>query len=120
VRHDPGALATEYERLAVERSQALTDNDSKRANRCYDRMHRVKNRMRALPDRGAGALKRVLSSNEDPNVRLMVAAALLAVDEVLALAELDDLASRCSGLVSASARMTADEWKRGALRDYWD
>jgi hypothetical protein len=83
-------------------------------------MHRIKDRMRALPDRGADVLRRVLSSNQDPNVRLMVAAALLAVDEVKALAELDDLGSRDLGLVSASARLTADEWKRGALRDYWD
>jgi hypothetical protein len=50
---------------AARRAGFLAKNDSRRANKEYDRIHALKDKLRLLPDRGEAALKRILL-NGDP------------------------------------------------------
>lgn len=101
----------------MRRSKFLRARDTKKANSEYDKIHRLKDAMRGLPDRGAAALKRIAQS-EDLWVKMSAAAALLAVDERHAIAILKGVA-KSPGLESLSAEMTIQEWLAGNLMDYW-
>lgn len=75
--------------------------------------------MRRLPDRGEGALKRAAAATEDPDARILVAAALLAVDEAFATTLLEQIRIADVGLPSFTAEVTLKEWRAGAIRGYW-
>lgn len=103
---------------ARRRSEFLRLNKPQKANREYDRIYKLKNRLRLLPDRGETMLKRI-SLNDDPEVRMTAAAALLAVDEPFAVKIFEDIAKDNKGLCSFTAEMTLSEWRSGRLNEYW-
>jgi hypothetical protein len=74
------SLESEFLEAATKRSQLLQSGEPRKANRQYGRIHRLKEKMRGLPDRGEAALKRISKTN-DPAVQIVAAAALLALDE---------------------------------------
>ena len=118
MKRDQSTLEREFARLAERRSRALAENDSKAANRYYDRLYRLKDEIRALPDKGEALLGRVISSSSDPEVRITAASLLLPINEAAALGELGAIAGGDLGLVSLTARMTVRQWMAGALSDY--
>ncbi len=114
---DEATLGQRYLETALKQSQFLRKNDPARANREFKKLHAIKNELRRLPDRGEAILKRIILE-DDVEVRIHAAAALLAVDEPFALKVLDEIASTEPGLPSLTAKMTALEWRAGRLRDY--
>lgn len=116
--HKAEELAREFLEAALRLSQFLRKNDADRANREYDRLHALKNKLRTLPDRGESILKRLVTS-DDVHVKVSAAAALLAVDEAHAIDVLERIARSELGLVSFSAEMLIQEWRNGAVKDYW-
>ncbi len=104
-------------RLAIQRSQDLERNVSA-ANKAYGELHRLKNRMRLLPDKGEAMLKRI-SAYPNVEVQIVACAALLAVDEPFAVAALESIEQTSSGLASITASMTIREWQAGNLAEYW-
>jgi hypothetical protein len=112
-------LEREFLLSAANRSEFVRLNDSKRANREYDKLHKLKERMRQLPDRGKAALRRIAKASKDPEVQIAAAAALLAVDERFAIDILQQVQNGNSGLPSFTAEMTLREWRAGSMREYW-
>jgi len=112
-------LEGEFLETALRRSEFLRRNEPKKANKEHDRLHRLKEKMRRLPDRGEGALKRAAAATEDPDARILVAAALLAVDEAFATTLLEQIRIADVGLPSFTAEVTLKEWRAGAIRGYW-
>ena len=104
---------------ALKRSELLRQNEPKKANKEYDKLHRLKGEMRHLPDKGKAALKRVAGSTEDDDVRILAAAALLAIDEPFATELLEQIQMRGVGIPSFTAEMTLHEWQAGSIKDYW-
>ena len=111
-------METDFLETALRRSDLLRLNDSKKANRQYEKLHELKNRLRTLPDKGEAALKRI-AMHPDLDVKILAAASLLAVDELYAIALLEQVAAINSGLQSFTAEMTLREWRSGSIRDYW-
>lgn len=103
---------------AVKRAQFLSENNAKKANREYDRIHAFKNDLRRLPDRGEAALKRMLLNGE-LQVKLMAAVCLLAVDEAYAVEAFREISESSVGISSLDATLTLREWHAGNLREYW-
>ena len=103
---------------AHRRSELLRIGDAKGANKEYDRLHNLKDRFRTLPDKGNAALRRIGLTN-DLEVRLLAAAALLALDEPLAVGLLTEIAKSESLFASFTAEMTLREWAAGNLRQHW-
>lgn len=96
-----------------------TGNIPKQANRAYDKMYKLlKEKIRHFPDRGEAALKR-LSKIDDQGVQLMAGVALLALDEPFAIKLLERIRDSELGLISFNAKMTLQEWRKGAIREYW-
>jgi hypothetical protein len=110
-------LEPAFLRLAVQRSADLERNVSA-ANRAFDELHRLKNRIRLLPDRGEAMLKRI-AAHPNTDVQIIACAALLAVDEQFALSALERIADTAPGLASLTASMTIREWRAGNLAEYW-
>ena len=77
------SVEREFLQAAVKWSQLLQAGEPKKANKEFDEIYRLKGKMRQLPDRGEAALKRI-SKTDDPDVQIMAAAALLALDEPFA------------------------------------
>jgi hypothetical protein len=103
----PEELEDLFLQAALRRSQLL-NSDVKAANREYDEIHRLKNQLRLLPDRGEEILKRV-ARRANLDVKLVAVAALLAVDEHYAIDALQQIAHSNSGLASFTAEMTIRE-----------
>ena len=112
------SVEREFLQAAVKRSQLLQAGEPKQANKEYDKIYRLKGMLRQFPDRGEAALKRI-SRTEDPDVQIMAAAALLALDEPFAIELLERIRDCSPGLPSFTAQMTIQEWKNGSIRDYW-
>jgi hypothetical protein len=115
---DEQAMEREFLMAAIKRSRFLQINEPKKANREYDKLHRLKDKMRSLPDKGEAALKRICEKNDNADVKIMAAAALLGVDEQYAIGCLEDLMKH-EGLASFTAEMTIREWHTGAIKDFW-
>lgn len=111
-------LEHDFIQSAVRRSDLLRRGDAEKANDEYDKLHKLKNKMRSLPDRGEAALKRI-STSDDPEIKILAAVALLAIDEVYAVDLLNSIVERRLGTKSFEARMTLQEWRNGSLKDYW-
>lgn len=112
-------LEVEFLETALRRSALLRKNEPKKANKEYDKLHKLKKAFRSLPDRGETALKRI-ASNSDVEVKTLAAASLLAVDESYAIALLEEIAASDVGLQSLTAEMTLREWRKGSIREYWN
>jgi hypothetical protein len=104
---------------ALEMSELLRLQQATKANRRYDRLHKIKAQMRQLPDRGEAALKRIAATTSDLEVKVLAAASLLAVDEPFACALLEAIRDKDAGLTSFTAKMTLQEWRAGSIREYW-
>ena len=115
---DEFQLEAQFLETALRRAEFLREHESKKANKEYDKLHRLKNKLRELPDKGDSLLKRIVS-HSDLDVRILAAAALLAVDEPYAISVLEDVSARDAGLQSFTAEMTLREWRKGSIRDYW-
>ena len=114
---DESAIECEYLNTALRRSQFLVNNDAKKANREFDKLHKLlKNGLRLLPDKGEAALKRI-AETPNPDVQIEAAAALLTIDEPYATSLLEKVVNR-RGSSSFTAEMTLQEWRKGKLRDY--
>ena len=118
IKETESVLEREFLQAASKHSEFLRGHEPKKANREYDRLHKLKNKMRHLPDRGEALLKRI-AANIDIEVQISAAAALLAVDEAYALKILKRIAETKVGLSSFTAEMTLKEWKKGSIKDYW-
>ena len=112
------SVEREFLQAAVKRSQLLQAGEPRKANKEYDTIYRLKGKLRQLPDRGAAALKRI-STTEDPDVQIMAAAALLALDEPFATELLERIRDSNPGLPAFTAEMTLQEWNNGSIREYW-
>jgi Domain of unknown function (DUF2019) len=110
-------LEEAFLRLALQQSADLGSN-VKAANRAYDKLHRLKDRLRLLPDRGEAILKRS-ASHPNSDVAIIACAALLAVDEAFAIERLESIAETASGFASSTASLTIREWQAGNLSVYW-
>lgn len=114
---DEASIEREYLAVALRRSQFLAQNNAKRANREFDKLHRIlKESLRRLPDKGEAALKRI-AENPDVEVQLEAAAHLLAIDEPYAIHLLEIIANRPAA-GSFTAAMTLREWRKGKLREF--
>jgi hypothetical protein len=103
---------------AVKRSEFLRLRQTKKANREYDKLHKLlKHRIRALPDRGEALLKRV-AAHPSFDVQINAAAGLLAIDEAYAIRLLEEVCRRASGLTSFTAELTLRQWRAGSIRAY--
>ena len=111
-------LETAFLETALRRVDLLRMNEPKKANREYDKLHEIKNRLRMTPDKGEAALKRI-ALNVNLEVKILAAASLLAVDEQFAIVLLEKIASSQAGLSSFTAEMTIREWRSGTIRAYW-
>jgi len=111
------SLEREYLEAAQRRSDLMRQNEPELANREYDKLYELKQRMRELPDKGEAALKRITTST-DYDIQILAAADILALDENYALQLLERIARQDVGLPSFTAEMTLQEWKSGALREY--
>ncbi len=116
---DEQRIEAELLRLGSQWAGLLQSSDAERANRIYERLYELVQEMRALPDRGEAALKRVTLLADDEQVRIFAAAAILSLDEGYAIRILQDIAIHARGLTSLTAEMTIREWRAGALRSYW-
>lgn len=103
---------------ALRRGELLRANESRKANKEFDTLHMLKDRLRGLPDKGEWILKR-LAGHDDLDVRILAAAGLLVIDEPYTIGVLEAISAGDSGLPSFSAEMTLREWRKGAIRDYW-
>jgi hypothetical protein len=112
------SVQREFLQAAVKRSQLLQAGEPKKANKEYDELYRLKGQLRQFPDRGEAALKRI-STTEDPDVQIVAAAALLALDEPFATVLLERIRDTTPGIPSLTAEMTLKEWKNGSIRNYW-
>jgi hypothetical protein len=112
------SVEREFLQAAVKRSQLLQAGDPKKANKEYDELYRLKGQLRQFHDRGEAALKRI-STTEDPDVQIVAAAALLALDEPFATVLLERIRDTTPGIPSLTAEMTLKEWKNGSIRNYW-
>jgi hypothetical protein len=92
--------------------------DPEKANKEYEKLFQMKSQFRQLPDRGEAALKRIAGSN-NLNVQILAAAALLALDEPFASELLEQIQDGNLGAASFEAKMMLQEWKKGALKEYW-
>lgn len=110
-------IEREFLQVAIRRSQFLRAGEPKRANREYDKLYKMKERLRQLPDRGEAALKRI-AATDDAEVQIMAAALLLAVDEDFAVELLERIRDTDPSLASLTAKMTLQEWRKGAIREY--
>ena len=113
-----GSVEREFLETAIKWSQLLHAGEPRKANNKYDELYRLKGKMRQLPDRGEAALKRI-STTQDPDVQIVAAAALLALDEPFATELLERIRDSIPGLPSFTAQMTLQEWENGSIRDYW-
>jgi len=104
------SVEREFLQAAVKRSQLLQAGDPKKANKEYDELYRLKGQLRQFSDRGEAALKRI-STTEDPDVQIVAAAALLALDEPFATVLLERIRDTTPGIPSLTAEMTLKEWK---------
>jgi len=111
-------LEGEFIETSLRRTELLRRRETVKANREYDKIHRLKEKLRTLPDRGEAVLKRI-AMLDDPETRMLAAAGLLAIDEPHALRILEAIASGLLGTTSFTAEMTVREWKNGALKAYW-
>lgn len=112
-----GQLELEFVQAARKRFDWLRRGEPKRANKEFDRLHKVKKKMRELPDRGEAVLKRIAETN-DLQLRILAAASLLAVDEIYAFKVLEEIAAMdVAG--SFEAEMTLKEWRSGSIKTYW-
>lgn len=112
----PDELEELFLTTAVKRSRLLK-SDVKAANREYDKLYRLKERLRSLPDRGGSILKRV-AQHPDLDVQISALAMLLAVDEAYAMSGLKEIAASERGLPSLTAAMTIQEWNAGNIKEY--
>jgi site-specific recombinase len=110
-------IEREFLQVATRRSQFLRAGEPKKANRQYDKLYKMKARLRQLPDRGEAALKRIAATN-DTEIQIMAAGLLLAVDEDFAIELLERIRDDDPGLASFTAKMTLQEWRKGAIREY--
>lgn len=113
-----GEIERELLEVASKRSQLLRAGEPKKANREYDKLHKMKARLRGLPDRGEAALKRI-AATEDSEIQILAAALLLAIDEGFAIQLLERVRDNDPGLASLTAEMTIREWRKGSIREYW-
>lgn len=110
-------LELEFVQAAKKRSDLLRRGEPKRANKEFDRLHKVKKKMRDLPDRGEAILKRI-AATDDLQLKILAAASMLAVDESYASKVLEEIAARdVAG--SFEAEMTLKEWRKGSIKAYW-
>jgi hypothetical protein len=112
------SIEREFLHAALKRSQLLRTGEPKKANKEYDEIYSLKGKMRQFPDRGEAALKRI-STTDDPDVQIMAAAALLALNEPFATELLERIRDSNRGIPSLTAEMTLQEWNNGSIRDYW-
>lgn len=114
-------LEQKYRNTSFKRAEYLATNDSKRANREFDKLTKLRREgLRSLPDRGEAILKRLAESPDAaccPYVLIDAAADLLAVDEAYAIKLLENVA-KGTGLEAFTAEMTVKEWRKGKLREF--
>ncbi|MBI2682253.1 MAG: hypothetical protein HYX26_03400 [Acidobacteriales bacterium] len=115
---DEQAIERRFLETAQRRSEYLRRCDSKRANREFEKLERIKSKLRALPDRGKAILKRAVASTDDSEVLIEAAALLLPIDERAALKTLQRISNGNLGIPSFTASMTISEWKAGRLTKY--
>lgn len=111
-------LEAEFLATALRRSELLRKKEPKKANKEYDKLHLLKDKLRELPDQGEAILKRI-ASQPDLDVKVLAAAALLAIDEAYAIQLLEGVCACDAGLQSFTAELTLREWRKGSIREYW-
>jgi len=110
-------LERDFLRASLSRSRLLRARETEKANREYDRIHKLKNELRCLPDKGLAALRRI-SANDDIGTKILAAAALLAIDEKYALSVLEVII-KADAFGAFEAEMVAKEWRAGRMTAYW-
>jgi len=101
------------------RARFLPNSEPKKANEEYDKIYLLKGEMRQFRDRGEAALKRI-SRTDDPDVQMLAAVGLLALDQHFAIGILERIRDSNQGLQSFTAEMALQQWNSGAIRDYWN
>jgi hypothetical protein len=112
-------LEQDFLQTALRRSEFLQRNEPKKANREYDRLDKIQQKMRQLSDRGEAAFKRIAAATTDLDVQIIAATALLPVDEPYGIHLLEQISSkRDAGIPSFTAEMTLREWRNGGMQKY--
>ena len=113
-------IARSFALAATKRSQLLASGNWRQAEEEFSRLQRFRVQLRGLPDRGEAALKRIAGS-DDPEVKIIAAAGLLALDEDFAVALLEQVRDTHEGILAATAEMTIQEWRNNspAFRSHW-
>lgn len=101
---------------AAEKHGKSTDRgDPRSANRAHAELRKALHELRAMPDRGEGALLD-LTKHPSDSVRVWASTHLLPLAEAQALTTLERLANTATGEVRFDAEVVLKEWRAGRLK----
>lgn len=110
---DPSTIAAAYAAAAIAQSVATTASDPEEANRQYETLVAAYHALVGAGTEGLSQL-RSLAGSRDARVQQWAASHLLWHDRDVAEGILEALAAS-SGLIAFNARMTLQQWRKGAL-----
>lgn len=108
------AVEADYRRYADALGEAARRNDVVATNRNYDKLARVRARLKACGRQGEAILRRLMADHSHA-IAMRAAVDSLPFAEVEALRILDTIA-KGSGLIALDARMSAELWRAGKLK----
>ena len=109
-------LAERYVAAAAKHGACTETGNYKVGNAAYDRMAKVQQELKSVPDRGLAVVMDLIKHSNDW-VKLEAGAHLLALREELACAVLERLAAGPSKHVAFEAQMILQEWRAGHLEN---
>lgn len=111
-------IEEEFARLAIEHQGLMNACNAKAANKVQAKFTKHARVVRALPDRGASLLSRLIIHTNSA-VRTKAAYLLLPINERLALQTLRPITKCDSPWEATDAEMIIKEWKAGELDVDW-
>ena len=114
----PEDIEEEFARLAIEHQSLMNACDAKAANKVQAKFAKNSRWVRALPDRGASLLSKLINHTNSA-VRAKAAYLLLPINERLAIDTLRPITKCDSPWESTNAEMIIKEWKAGELDVDW-
>lgn len=107
-------LETEYRNYAESYGKAVERDDTKTANRMFDKINAIGPKLRAHGMKGEAVLRRLMKDRSDA-IASWAATDSLPFAEAEALAVLDAIGKK-AGSIAFDAEMTAEQWRAGKLK----
>jgi hypothetical protein len=108
-------LISQYAEAAAAHGQGSWDGNYKKANRNYDIVANIRRELMERGEEGRMALLELLN-HPDPHVRTSAAAYALQFAPERAEAVLVEVGQSDVGIVSFTAEMTLEQWRKGELK----